>query len=125
MSVSGLSGSCAKPFAQTHENGRCRAPDIVTLIGESIELAPVALPFAGVSLAVRGIEQEGERDLEDFRDFLRIGKRRKPPGQKPDDREDGEAGARLVGVEKSGNRNKACGYPGLLMRLAQSGVRER
>src|SRR5688572_4161679 len=54
-----------------HAGGR--APDYPLLVFEHVVADLLALELARAALAVARIEQEGERHLEDLRDFTRVG----------------------------------------------------
>src|SRR5579883_1936384 len=51
---------------QIHQHPRRRAPDVTVRIGEHEEAPEPALVFAAVALAVLGVEDEGQGDLEDL-----------------------------------------------------------
>src|SRR5580704_642777 len=124
-SASESGGSLTKPLAQIHHDGRGDAPDVMALIAERIEFACCALPLASLAFAIRDVQQERKRDFEDLGDFLRVGHKRKSLCEKTHYRQDRKAGSRLIGVEKTGDRNKVRPDSGFLSGLAQCRFDER
>jgi len=106
-SASESGGSLTKPLAQIHHDGSGGAPDVMALIAERIEFACCALPLASLALAIRGVQQERKRDLEDLATSCGSGTSENPSVRRPTTGQDRKAGSRLIRVEKTGDRNEA------------------
>src|SRR5579872_1314420 len=97
----------------------------MTFIGERIEAAPAPLELARLALLVGGIEQEGKRYLENFRDFDGVRRQREAVAENSDHRQNGVAGTGFVGIEKTRHRDEGGIDAGFLLRFAQGRLDER
>src|SRR5258706_13294792 len=63
----------AQYFGQVHQHPGGRAPDVVVAPGEHVEGARSAGEDPAVALMVGGVDDEGERHLEDLGDLEGVG----------------------------------------------------
>src|SRR5687768_5697182 len=106
---------------EIHQHARGRAPDHAVLVLEYVVAHGLPLELARAALAVALVQQESERNLEDLRHLMRIGRQRERRGEQADHRRHHIAGPGAVIRQPRQHFNAFRPQPDLLFNLAQGG----
>lgn len=104
---------------QIDDNGRRSPPDLAVPISEAVKTSFLSGDPACLSASIAAIEQERERDFENSRDFVRIGRQSKALRQQSDHRLDVKTGAGEVAIQITCHRDERRRNSGFLHGLAQ------